>query len=134
MTEIENKGIWQLGKYIVSKEEGSFEQPCDMPDHTKQWFKIFSSAISNNKKQVLFVGKITSIQDIKSEQFLLKKQASLDGLTGVYNISAFKQLVGERLLKFDSHVPCALVIEQKPLQKTGSRSLTTLPALCKTTT
>lgn len=110
LPEEEKIGIWQLGKHIISNAEGSFELCCEMPDHTRQWLKIFSSNIQNNKKQAHAVGKVSNINEIKAEQIRLEQQASIDSLTGIYNIATVKSLIKDYLETYDSNALCAFLI------------------------
>lgn len=115
--EPENRtGIWQLGGHITGSEEGSFEAACHMPDEAVQWYEVVSSFLSGTQKEkrrgseMLAVGKIINIQQRKIEQKRLEEQAELDGLTGIYNIAAFKKRIGERLAKTDVEQPGFLMI------------------------
>lgn len=108
--ETDKAGIWQLGEYIVACKEGRTELSCQMPDESRKWLQIISSVICSGKDRAYGVGKISDIQDIKSEQISLLHRASRDGLTGIYNISAFKERAGKYLEDLESFMPCALII------------------------
>lgn len=103
-------GIWQLAEYIIDDSEASYEISCQMPDGTRQWLSLVSSVVSNKKKQVYAVGKIASIQEMKAREIRLEQQATLDGLTGIYNIATVKGIIISALERFETCQPCALLI------------------------
>lgn len=103
-------GIWQLGEYIVNDWEGSLETSCLMKDKSRKWFKIVSANIKRGRGKTYVIGKIADIQDIKTEQLRLEQQASLDGLTGIYNIKTMKQKIYERLADRRDTSDCAFII------------------------
>ena len=108
--ESDRSGIWCLGSSIIENKEGSIEISCQMPDQTRQWFKLVSDVVSNRKQKVYAIGKIVNIQDIKTEQIRLEQKAFTDGLTGIYNIATIKAMVQKRLELFTLCSPYAFII------------------------
>lgn len=110
--EADRVGIWQLGSSIIESKETGCEVSCQLPDMTmtRQWFKLISYTIRNQKEQIRIIGKIVNIQESKTKQIRLEQKAMLDGLTGLYNIITIKGLIQKRLESFEQHKPCALII------------------------
>lgn len=106
----ERTGIWQLGKYITSGKEGREEVSCLMPDKSRKWLRIISANVYEKKNYIYRVGKIQNIQDSKAEKIRLEQKASLDGLTGIYNITTVKSKIKERLEVLDKIDDAALII------------------------
>lgn len=85
-------------KIIKSKEDGIEDMHFRLPDGTDKWTRVtFRQILDSDGKAAFAIGKLTDIDEEKKEKNTLLKLAQKDGLTGVYNISAFKTQATEKL-------------------------------------
>lgn len=98
-------------KIIKSKEDGIEDMRFLLSDGTNKWTRVtFRQILDGNGKAVFAIGKLTDIDEEKREKSTLIELAKKDGLTGVYNISAFKELATEKLKKLDENCMGALLV------------------------
>lgn len=98
-------------KIIKSKEDGIEDMRFLLPDGSNKWTRVtFRQILDNNGKPAFAIGKLTDIDEEKKEKSTLLELAQKDGLTGVYNISAFKTLATEKMEKLSQNGAGALLV------------------------
>lgn len=80
--------------YLLEQEGSNEELVINREDGTSCWVKITTKRICDNDGRIIYlVGKMTDIQKEREEKERLKEKAEKDTLTGVYNISTFRENV-----------------------------------------
>lgn len=86
----------------LAAEEGqrahSREFKLTIRDGQERWFRVTRLPVYDKGKAVCIVGKLTDIQEEYQEREKLMQKSLSDGLTGLYNVAATRELVG-RLLR-----------------------------------
>lgn len=97
---------------IVTMTEGSREIRCRLPNGAQRWLRIISKRVLGRDGTPIYsVGKIVDIQPDKEFQQELLDKAQRDGLTGLYNAAATRQLVTDLLNRDDTGQGALLVID-----------------------
>lgn len=64
----------------------------------RRWFRVISTTLSDvREKTVLVVGKILDVQSQIQEKTELLQRSQIDGLTGIYNAAASRELIGKAI-------------------------------------
>lgn len=82
----------------LCRSGGGTELSLPMPDGTTRWFRSVNKiTLDDQGKPAYAVGKLVDIQAEKEALQQLEERARRDGLTGVYNAAASRQMVKRRL-------------------------------------
>lgn len=94
-----NPVILGIFRDIINDGDNSdFEKLCLLPKGEQRWYHVTRAVIGDsNGKSSYIIGKFIDVQSEKEVKDHLEKQILIDGLTGIYNSMAMKNIIGERL-------------------------------------
>lgn len=83
-------------RLLLESRQQNMECQLQLPGQEVRWVRIISKWVKDdNAKPLYLVGKLVDIQEEREERVKLKNKAEHDGLTGVYNMTAFRERVNE---------------------------------------
>ena len=102
----------QAFRKLLYEGDGVYElHMCCNPDKEMHWLRFALEKVYDDAGNPAYaVGKIAVIDDEVAERERLLHQAQRDGLTGVYNASTARGLVGESLEKLEAGQTGALLL------------------------
>lgn len=82
----------------VGRRESTSECEALTAGGERRWFRVISTTLSDEReKTVLLVGKILDVQTQIQEKTELLQRSQIDGLTGIYNAAASRELIGKAI-------------------------------------
>lgn len=90
--------IEMFHKITKGEAETDFEWLGRLPSGEQRWYRSTQADIRDESGRVVYViGKLTDVQNEKEEMTHLERRALTDGLTGIYNSVATKDIINARL-------------------------------------
>lgn len=79
-------------RFLIGHEYKNTELQISRPDGSQYWIRISTKQVTDSYGNVIYlVGKMLDIQKEIEEKEILQEKAEKDFLTGMYNISAFRE-------------------------------------------